>query len=263
MLHHFQHGLKLSGLLLVLISLTSTVLIAQSVSDDPKARAVFEELDRRRNKIQYEQSDMLMRIVDSRDRVRERSMQFFSHNSDQKSESLVIFSDPADVRGTALLTIEEHGREVQKLYLPALGRVQTISSSQKSDRFMGSDFTYEDLGAQSPDDYIFEMWAETDTATILKAQKKENSQYAYIHFYIHPDRYILTEAHYFNADDERIKRLVASNYQEVLPEVWRAGQMIMYDEQNDRYTTLSWSDRSVNSFIPSWRFTERGLRRGL
>jgi hypothetical protein len=251
-------------LVLPLFPLTSVDLYGQdNLSHDPEARRVFEELDRRRDKITYETSAMSMQIVDPRGRVREREMRFFNHNTDQLSESLVIFASPSDVRGTALLTIERNSNELQKLYLPALGRVQTISSSQKGDRFMGSDFTYEDLGAQSPDDYTFSMVAETDTATVLKAVKEGDSQYAYMYFFVHPERYTLTEAHYFNNQDTRIKRLVASDYEQVMDEVWRAGQMIMYDEHEDRYTKLEWSNRKVNETIPAWRFTERGLRRGL
>jgi len=37
----------------------------------------------------------------------------------------------------------------------------------------------------------------------------------------------------------------------------------MYDLRNDRKTELTWSGRNVNASIPGWRFTERGLRRGL
>jgi hypothetical protein len=249
--------------ILLLLPFLGSVKPLFAQDQDERARGIFEEVDRRRSLIDYEQSDMSMKIVDDRGRTREREMKFFNHNEDEVSESLVIFAEPADVRGTALLSIEQNGEEVQKLYLPALGRIQTISASQKSDRFMGSDFTYEDLGAQSPDDYTFQMMAETDTATVLRVEKKGSSQYAFIHFFIDPDKYALLEAHYFNDEGERIKRLVASDYQEVIDDVWRAGKMVMYDERNDRHTELRWSDRQVNQSIPGWRFTERGLRRGL
>ena len=132
---------------------------------------------------------------------------------------------------------------------------------------MGSDFTYEDLGDQDPDEYTFELLSESesDSVTVLKARKKEQSQYAYIHFFIDADRYTLQKAAYFNEDGEKIKRLVASNYKMVLEQenVWRPGKMVMYDLKNDRRTELQWTDRKINEQIASWRFTERGLRRGV
>jgi len=242
-----------------------SALNAQSLKDDPEAKKVFEELDRRRDLVNYEKSEMQMIIYDNKGRTRERTMQSFSYDTEEESKSLTIFQAPADVRGTAFLSVREGSEEIQKLYLPALNSIQVISASQKSDRFMGSDFTYEDLGDQDPDEYTFELLSETDSVTILKGRKKEDSQYAHIHFYIDPDRYTLQKAEYFNEGGEKIKRLVASNYKKVLDEqdVWRPGKMVMYDLENDRKTELKWTDRTINSSIASWRFTERGLRRGV
>lgn len=235
---------------------------AQNIQDDPEARKIFEEVDRRRNLITYEQADMEMIIYDSRGRTRNRQIQSYSHNQGNTNNSLLIFEKPANVRGTGFLTISEGGDEVQKLYLPALRRIQVISAAEKSDRFMGSDFTYEDLGDQDPEEYTFAMQSKSDTSYVLKARKKEQSQYAYIYFYVNTDRYVLQRAEYFNENDEMTKRLEASDYQQVMNEVWRPGRMIMYDLQNNRKTELSWNNRIINNPIPDWRFTERGLRRG-
>lgn len=254
--------MKLIWLILLTFSLTG-VMQAQDVQDDPEARKIFEEVDDRRDKVGSERAEMQMVIYDSRGNTRRRTLQSFNQNNDDISRSLLIFEEPANVRGTGFLSISEGSDEVQKLYLPALGQIQIISASEKSDRFMGSDFTYEDLGDQAPEDYRFELASKSDTTHILRATKKEKSQYAYMLFYIDPDRYVLQKIEYFNEQDVIIKRLEASDYVEVMDEVWQPGKMVMYDLQADRKTELSWSNREVNSSIPSWRFTERGLRRGL
>ena len=252
-------------ILILCITAVGSVLSAQGLKDDPEAKKVFEELDRRRDLVNYEQSEMQMIIYDSKGRTRERTMQSFNFDTEEESKSLTVFEAPADVRGTAFLSVRQGSEEIQKLYLPALNSIQVISASQKSDRFMGSDFTYEDLGDQDPDEYTFEMLSETDSVTVLKGRKKEDSQYASIHFYVDPDRYTLQKAEYFNDDGEKIKRLVAKDYQKVLDEqdVWRPGKMVMYDLENNRKTELKWTDRTINRSIASWRFTERGLKRGV
>jgi hypothetical protein len=234
----------------------------QNFADDPEARKIFEEVDRRRDQITYEQADLEMIIYDSRDRTRNRHIRSYSFNDGDASNSLLIFEEPANVRGTGFLTISEGSDEVQKLYLPALRRIQVISAAEKSDRFMGSDFTYEDLGDQDPDDYIFAMHAQTDTAYVLKARKKVQSQYAYIYFYVDPDRYVLQRAEYFNDNGEMIKRLEADGHVQVLDQVWRPESMTMFDLRENRKTTLSWSNRIINEPIADWRFSERGLLRG-
>ena len=58
-------------------------------------------------------------------------------------KSLSIFDEPADVKGTVMLTYA-HGLEPddQWLYLPALKRVKRINSRNKSGPFMGSTFAF-------------------------------------------------------------------------------------------------------------------------
>ena len=61
--------------------------------------------------------------------------------------TMFVFDRPRDVKGTAFL-VHTHKEEPdeQWLYLPALKRVKRISSSNQSGSFMGSEFSYEDLG---------------------------------------------------------------------------------------------------------------------
>lgn len=250
----------LSAFLLLLF--VSSPAPAQQIMEDPEAREVFAEVDRRRDRITYEQSDMQMIIYDSRGRTRNREIRSYSYNNGEISRSLLIFKAPANVRGTGFLTVSEGSDELQKLFLPALGRIQIISASEKSDRFMGSDFTYEDLGDQDPDDYRFAMKAETDTSYILEAEKRKQSQYDRLIFYIDPKRYVLQRIEYFNDEGTMIKRLEAGDYRQVMEGVWRPNRMVMYDLENDRKTELTWSNRIIGEPIPEWRFTERGLRRG-
>lgn len=250
---------------LLCISLILTVpgrAPAQNLREDPEAREIFNELDRRRDKISHAQANMQMIIYDSRGRTRHREIRFYEYHSGETDKSLMVFESPANVRGTAFLTLSEGSREDQKLYLPALDRVQVISASEKSDRFMGSDFTYEDLGDQDPGDYRFQMMEETVSSYVLKAEKKGESQYAWLHFYIDPERYVLQQVEYFDADGTMIKRLEAGDYQKVMEDVWRPNVMVMYDLEHDRKTELNWSNRIIGKPEPAWRFTERGMRRG-
>lgn len=244
------------------IILFSLILISPiSAQTNNRASEIFEEVDTRRSKITYEKTDMKMVIFNSRGNTRIRSINSFSFNEGEEEKSLLVFEEPANVRGTGFLTLSDGTNEVQKLYLPALGRIQTITASQKADKFMGSDFTYEDLGDQNPDDYEFELIEESGSTATLRAVKTENSQYAYIKFYINTDRYSLEKAEYFNKDDEMVKRLEAENFTNVDDDIWRANKMTMYDLQADRKTELIWSNRIINESIPGWRFTERGLKR--
>lgn len=61
----------------------------------------------------------------------------------------MYFTYPGDVKGTGFLTwdYDQIGKDDDKwLYLPAMKKTQRISgSSSKTDYFMGTDFTYDDI----------------------------------------------------------------------------------------------------------------------
>lgn len=128
---------------------------------------------------------------------------------------------------------------------------------------MGSDFTYEDLGGRQADDYNFEWLEEHETHYLVKASKPDSDQYTSVIFHTDREKYTLNEVQFFNADDEMIKRLEAENFEQLTGRLWSPSKMTMFDLREGRKTDLAWSDREINMSIPDWRFTERGLRRGI
>jgi len=238
------------------------LLAAQLAAQSDIARQTFEEFDARRSAITYETATLQMRIVDPRGRVREREMQSWSHQDGDDSKSLVRFQAPADVRGTGFLTIREGGSEVQRLFLPALNRIQTIASGQRGDRFMGSDFTYEDMGDQDPDDFTFRTLEENASAgtILIKADRKESTTYAYAHFLIDTKRYVLLEAEYFSDSGQVLRKLESENLVEVRDGIWRANKLTMRDLKANRFTELIWKSRTLDEPISQSMFTERELR---
>lgn len=233
-----------------------------SVFAQDRGKEIFEELKERENAITYETSTMNMIIHDSRGRTRNRTLQSWQLEQNETSKSLLLFESPADVRGTGLLSINTDGNEEQKLYLPAIGRVQTISSSQRTDRFVGSDFTFEDLSIRNPDNFDFTLLDDSGEDFILKAIPLEESQYTHLIFHINKKQYSLQKILYFKNEDQ-IKELIAENHIEIENDVWLAEKMTMYDLVNDRKTELIWTNRKVNEAISEDIFTERRLRRGI
>lgn len=64
---------------------------------------------------------------------------------DDELRSLIVFTKPADLRQTEVLTIERRdGQDEHFLYLPSLQRVRRISGGHRAERFLGTDLTYED-----------------------------------------------------------------------------------------------------------------------
>ena len=94
-------------------------------------------------------SEMEMILTNANGDVSTRKMKFKTlevPNLEDGDKSLMVFEEPRDVAGTAMLTYS-HILEAddQWMFLPALKRVKRISSVNKSGPFMGSEFAFEDL----------------------------------------------------------------------------------------------------------------------
>lgn len=83
-----------------------------------------------------------------------RARQLITYQRRPKLGELAVltrFTDPADIAGTGLLTLDHASAETdQWIYLPALDRVRRISASRKGGRFVNSELYYEDLRERKP-----------------------------------------------------------------------------------------------------------------
>jgi hypothetical protein len=116
-------------------------------------------------------STMRMRLVDRQGRVRERVLTTLSLKGGPGravpgDRSLTRFTYPNDINGTGFLVWEDPGGDDERfLYLPSLGRVRRIAGNETQDSFVGSDFTYEDIGGREFDDYTYALLDEASTWT--------------------------------------------------------------------------------------------------
>jgi outer membrane lipoprotein-sorting protein len=252
----------LVGLFLALLLLGGGLTVpAQAQS----AQEVFEEVERRQKLVQNERAEIEMVIEDSRGRTRSRSMQVLTKvGSDGRQRSLLVFTGPADIRGTGLLTVETASGDDQKLYLPALGRVQRVAGSQRAERFAGSDFTFEDLGSRDPDQYTVTMVDRGADAFVIEARPLDrDSQYSRIVLTVDRNRYVIRAADHYDRRDRLAKVLTADRFTEVVPGAHRASRLVMEDVIANRRTVLTFASRETPRELSDDLFTERQLQRGL
>jgi len=109
-------------------------------------------------------SVLTMTLINKSGRQRIREVVSFSKDFGKDKKSVMVFKKPADVSGTAFLNWEydDPAREDDKwLYMPAMKKVRRISGASKNEYFMGSDFTYDDMGDRN---------VEEDTHTLVGAE---------------------------------------------------------------------------------------------
>ena len=101
-------------------------------------------------------AQMELTLVKKNGSKRERKMESWAMDIGKDTKKIMYFTYPGDVKGTGFLTwdYDQIGKEDDKwLYLPAMKKTRRISgSSSKTDYFMGTDFTYDDMGDRNIDE---------------------------------------------------------------------------------------------------------------
>jgi outer membrane lipoprotein-sorting protein len=108
-------------------------------------------------------SIVTMTLINKNGRKRVREMESFSKDYGKDRKSVMVFKEPADVRGTAFLSwdYDDVDRDDDKwLYLPAMKKVRRISGASKNEFFMGSDYTYDDMGKRCVDEDTHKLLGE-------------------------------------------------------------------------------------------------------
>ena len=94
---------------------------------------------------------MRLTITDKKNRKKVRALEIKGATLSQRAHTLVRFAEPAELAGTAMLMREEPaGSTTQLLYQPTYDKIRPIGAASKSERFMGTDFSYSDFENATP-----------------------------------------------------------------------------------------------------------------
>jgi len=181
-------------------------------------------------------------------------------------KSLIIFDQPKDVEGTALLTFSHKtGDDDRWLYLPALKRVKRIAGKNKSGPFMGSEFAYEDMGSQEIEKYSYawlrdEAVEGVDCFVIERIPADADSGYTRQVAWIDQAEYRIQKVEFYDRKQSLLKTLTAKDYQQYQDKYWRPGRMDMVNHQTGKSTTLLFKDYVFRSGLSDRDFDQASLK---
>lgn len=187
-----------------------------------------------------------------------------------EDQSLLIFREPRDIRGTGLLTHSNRVRDDdQWLFLPAFNRVRRISSSGQSSSFVGSEFSFEDMRAVTVEKFTY-LWLGDEPcpgARDLMCWVNErrptdpDSGYSRIVSWLDQDEYRVWQAQFFDRRNAFLKTLTASSYHQYKNQFWRADLLQMVNHQTGKSTDLAWESFDFDADFGDGDFTTRALER--
>ena len=182
-------------------------------------------------------------------------------------KSLVLFSTPRDIQGTALLS---HAKildpDDQWLYLPALKRVKRISSTNKSGPFVGSEFAFEDFTAIELNkfDYRYlrdEACGELQCEVVERIPRYENSGYTKQISWIDTTNYQIRKIEFYNRRGDLLKVLELDDYRKYGDGYWRAHRLIMTNLQTNKSTDLLYGSYNFGTGLTDKDFVKGRLSR--
>jgi len=134
--------------LFLAFSLAGYFAAAQETSHSLDALSIVEN-SRSRIKADTTSIRSRMIITAKNGSVTERVMdQYSKKDTSGNNRVIIVFQEPASVRGTRFLTMENPNQNNdQWIFLPSLSRVRRIAASEGSGSFMGSDFSYDDISS--------------------------------------------------------------------------------------------------------------------
>ncbi len=215
-------------------------------------------------------SKMKMVLANANGDVSERRMRFHTlENEDQKDGdwSMMIFDEPRDVSGTAMLTYAHIlTPDEQWMYLPALKRVKRISSVNKSGPFMGSEFAFEDLSGQEVGKY-FHNWLRDEACgertchVVERRPLYKHSGYTRTITWTDTTDYQLRKVVYYDRKNALLKTLVFDGYRQYLDKYWRAHELFMENHVTRKSTRLQWDEMEFQTGLNAQDFTQNSLKR--
>ena len=97
-------------------------------------------------------------MIISKEKKKDKIRELISMSKDDSEKQMIWFLKPAKDKGISFLKIEyEDKDDLMKMWLPGFKRFKRIAASDKSDSFMGSDLSFEDLTNRNINDYTYKI----------------------------------------------------------------------------------------------------------
>jgi hypothetical protein len=244
-----------SGLLFLL-------LIAPMRADD--AERIIRESDRRQQ-VKSQSYDGQLEVVDPGGKVFKKSWKMAREGNGSTSKVLVRFTSPPEVDGVGLLILARpNAPDDQWMYTPAIRRDRRIAAQDRSARFMGTDFSHEDMEQRDIEEYSYELLGEEAREGLpcwkirARAKNAGQSQYSWSDIRVRKDNYLVVFIEMYVK--EALRKVLELTDVAQIQGIWTARLLKMQDLQRRGGTTIRLQNIKYGDVFPPDFFSLRTLR---
>ena len=214
-------------------------------------------------------STLTMTLINKSGKKRVRKIKQFTKDFGKVEKSIMFFQSPADVKNTSFMnwSYDSDKSDDQWIYLPALKKTKRLSSDSKSDYFMGSDFTYDDLGDRKLDADKHKLLREETVNgfkcyVVESVSKDEDYMYTKTVTWINKSNFVGVKKEFYDEDGDLLKILSIKSTKKISG-FWVIMKSEMKNVQKNHKTVIELSNIVINSGVSDSKFTERMMTRGL
>jgi hypothetical protein len=247
-------------------------------------RQILDEVSARHDR-PYETENQTMTLIDDRGNTEERTLRRYAREGENGLyRYLLVFDEPAGVRGVALLTWQNRGAsDDQWIHLPAYGReMKRSADGGKRNYFMGTDFAFEDMTSEDRDKFRYERQPDenaelkdqsakvinTIDSYVVDAYPKDKelaaeTGYKYRRLYISKDRFYIRRIDFYDRRGRFLKNQYAWNMEQIEGDTWRANTMLMDNAKEKHQTLVQVQNRDLSEDgVPERMFEQRWVTSG-
>jgi outer membrane lipoprotein-sorting protein len=241
------------------------IVLSQPVFAADDARRIVDEAQKR-TEVKSQRYEGLLQVFDAKGKISDKRWTLERLGSHGESKVVLRFAAPAEVKGVALLVVNHPDRASdQWMWTPAIERDRRIALQDRSTRFFGTDFSFEDLEERDVNQYDYALVGDeaVDGAPCWKIQstprQSKSSQYTRSIVWIRQDNYAFARIENV-IKDHVVRRLTYSNLQNVQG-IWTAKQLEMADVRRGSRTRLTLDKLEYNVPLKEDGFTLQAIRR--
>jgi outer membrane lipoprotein-sorting protein len=232
------------------------------------ARQIVEEAQKRTD-TKSQRYEGMLQVFDSKGKIADKRWTFERLGSHGQSKVVLRFTVPAEVKGVAMLIVNHPDRASdQWMWTPAIERDRRIALQDRSTRFFGTDFSFEDLEERDVNQYDYTLAGAGDDATVDGApcwkvqstpKESKSSQYTKSILWVRKDNYTFARIENY-VKDQVVRRATYSDIQSVQG-IWTARKLEMMDLRRGSRTRLTLDKLEYNVNLKDEDFTLQAIRR--
>jgi len=253
------------GAVLLVAARTGGAAHVQGTGPAADARTIVAEAQKR-GRSDSQRYEGLLQTFEAKGQTSDKRWIYERLGAYGQSKVLIRFTAPPEVRGVALLIVNHPDKASdQWMWTPALERDRRIALQDRSTRFFGTDFSFEDLEERDVDQFDYKLLGAeaVDGAMCWSIQStpkpSRSSQYTRAIIWIRKDTFAWARIDSY-VKDEVVRRL---EYRDIrnLQGIWTSVETTMTDLRRGSITRLALDKVEYNVPLKEGDFTVEALRR--